>query len=139
MERNIVVYKDHECDFYEKMGCFFANRKYAFEMGGWQFYTKEKAIWFVLFENGKVIGFNSIIVEKNHLFFDNFYMNKEYRGKGLSKSLFDARFEYAKAIGMEIRCICDNPIQVKRYNDYGFEQYGFRGRYNKFRYAKRVV
>jgi GNAT superfamily N-acetyltransferase len=139
MERNIITYKNHEGDFYEKMGPFFANRKYAFEMGMWQFYTKDNAVWFVMYQKNVVIGFCSIIIEKTHLFFDNSYIVKEYRGKGYYSELFKVRYEYAKEMNKEIRLICDNESQIKRYTNYGFEHYGFRGRYNKFRYAKKNV
>jgi len=137
MESRIVVYKNHEDDFFEKMGEFFAFRKYAHEMGGWQFYTKDGSIWIVLFVNNKVAGFCSIIQEKNHLYFDNFFMLKEFRGLGLSSELFKKRLDIALSMNQEIRVITDNPIQMKRYSKFGFEHYGNRGRYNKYRLCKK--
>jgi len=134
MEFEIVTYKEQKEDFYSKMGYFFANRKYAQEFGGWQFYTKENAIWFVAYINGHVAGFNCIIIEKTYLFFDNFYIIEQYRGLGLSNKLHEKRFELAKQMNKEIRCICDNPIQIKRYIKENFTHYGFRGRYHKFKY-----
>jgi GNAT superfamily N-acetyltransferase len=115
------------------MGKYFAHRKYAFEMGGWQFYTKDDAIWFVLMQENNVIGFCSIIQEKTHLYFDNFYILKEYRSNGYSKDLFDARLTFAKSLKKEIRVITDNPIQMERYKNYGFKENGKRGKYTKFK------
>ncbi|TXH53477.1 MAG: N-acetyltransferase, partial [Desulfurellales bacterium] len=107
---------------------------FAAEMGGWQFYTKPGAIWLVLFDANDVAGFCSIIPEKTHLFFDNFYIRKEWRGRGLSNILHDARIEFAKKTGREIRVISDNPIQIKKYLSQGFVADGMRGRYSKFKY-----
>lgn len=130
----IIIHETQDDIFYSKMGYFFANRKFAQEFGGWQFYTKEDAVWFVAYLNGNVVGFNSIIIEKKYIFFDNFYILKDYRGKGLSNKLHHLRMDYAKKIKKEIRLICDNPIQIKRYTKENFNHYGFRGRYHKFKY-----
>lgn len=140
----LVIYMDHEGDFYTIMGKFFANRVYAQEMGGWQFYTKEGSIWFVLLkeennDNKKdVIGFCSIIREKTHLYFDNMYVIKEHRNKGYGNTLFNERLKYALTLNKEIRVITDNPIQINRYLKNGFIQYGNKGRYTKFRRIYRV-
>ncbi len=130
---SIVTYLKHEDDFWCKMGKFFAYRKYAKEMGGWQFYTKDKSVWFVSFLDGEIIGFNAIIHEKTHSYFDNFYVLPEFRGKGLSTPLFNMRLNYAISLKREIRVITDNPIQIKRYTDNNFIHYGMRGKYHKFK------
>lgn len=134
MKFDIKVYQDHENDFYCKMGHFFANRKYAFEMGGWQFYTKDKAVWFLAFHKNEVAGFCSAIIESTHVYLDNFYVVKKFRGKGLSKILFESRFNYCKLMGSEIRVISDNESQIKKYQKYGFVFYGKKGRYSKFKW-----
>lgn len=129
----VKVYYNHEGDFFEKMGKFFAFRTYANEMGGWQFYTKEGSIWFILVDDDKILGFCSIIQEKGYIYFDNFYMLKEYRGKGLSKLLWKERMKVARAMKQEIRVISDKEIQFRRYEREGFEFYGMRGHYRKYR------
>lgn len=134
METRILTYTNHEGDFFTRMGKFFAFRIYAQEMGGWQFYTKPGSVWFVAInETNEVMGFCSIIQEKNHVYFDNMYVLREFRGNGVSRLLFDARLEYAKTMKQQIRVITDTPIQVRRYRECGFEEYGMRGRYIKFR------
>lgn len=135
MGTNIVTYTNHEGNFFAYMGAFFAFRIYAQEMGGWQFYTKPGSVWFVAFDTSKdkVQGFCSIIQEKNHVYFDNMYVLPEYRGQGISRLLYDTRLKYAPLMGQEIRVITDNPIQLKRYRESGFIEYGKRGRYTKFK------
>lgn len=134
MEGPIVkIYTEHEDDFFAVMGKYFAFRDYAHEMGGWQFYTKKGSVWFVLKQNCNVIGFCSIIQERNHIYFDNFYILAEYRGQGLSRILWDTRMKYALTMKQEIRVISDNPIQIKRYEEEGFSFYGMRGRYRKYK------
>ena len=136
MERLFIkTYEKQSKMFWQEMGEYFANRKFANEMGGWQFYSVDSAIWFILCDSlSNIVGFNSIIPKSNHLFFDNFYIKKKYRGKGYSNLLHEKRFEYAKLMNKEIRLICDNPIQIKKYNELGFEYYGNRGKYLKYRY-----
>ena len=134
MERPVVkTYTNHEGDFWATMGRYFAFRDYAHEMGGWQFYTKAGSVWFVLRRGDDVLGFCSIIQERNHIYFDNFYMLKEYRGQRLSRLLWDARMAYARQMKQEIRVISDNPIQLRRYEREGFTFYGMRGHYYKYK------
>lgn len=134
MERFVVrTYTDHEGDFWSLMGRYFAFRDYAHEMGGWQFYTKHGSVWFVLTDGKTVAGFCSIIQERNHIYFDNFFVLKEYRNQGLSRQLWDARMAYAKTMRQEIRVISDNPIQIARYKREGFCFYGMRGHYQKYK------
>ena len=140
-ENNYIlsVYNDHESDFWSIMGKYFAFRDWAHEMGNWQFYSKPGSWWFVLtkqihsIEDDSVIGFCSIINEKTHNYFDNFYIMPKYRGNGLSKILWDERWKKANELKREIRAISDNPIQIKRYEDSGMEFYGMRGHYKKYR------
>jgi GNAT superfamily N-acetyltransferase len=129
----VKTYTNHEGDFFQIMGKYFAFRDYAHEMGGWQFYTKKGSVWFVLMDGENVLGFCSIIQERNHIFFDNFYMLKEHRGKGLSRLLWEERMKYAKSMKQEIRVISDNPIQIQRYEKEGFAFYGMRGKYFKYK------
>lgn len=137
MGTRVIKYTNHDGDFFTHMGKFFAFRHYAHEMGGWQFYTKPGSVWFVAYDDSmNVQGFCSIIQEKNHIYFDNMYVLKEFRGKGISRLLFDARMDHAVLMGQEIRVITDTPIQLKRYREIGFLEYGKRGRYTKFKYER---
>lgn len=134
MQLEIRAYYRHEGDFYTLMGPFFANRKYAQEMGGWQFYTKDRATWFVGLVDGQVVGFCSVIHERTHLFFDNFYVLKPYRGRGYSNLLSKKRIDYAKQLRKEIRVISDNPLQHRKYERDGFRPSGSRGRYTVYKW-----
>lgn len=134
MARGIVInhYSDHEGDFYLLMGPFFANRKYAQEFGGWQFYTKDKADWFVATLNGRVAGFCCAIHEKTHIWLDNMYVVKGYRELGISKLLFEKRLEVVAKYLKPLRCICENQIHEKTLLKNNFNHTGFRGRYKKY-------
>ena len=133
MGLDIITYQNHENDFWCKMGPFFAYRKFAHEMGGWQFYTKDSSIWFVAFIDNEIVGFNSIIYEKTHNYFDNFYIMSAHRGKSISRHLHNKRLEYALQMNREIRVITNNPIQINRYKKNNFIHYGMRGQYHKFK------
>lgn len=120
--------------FYADMGKYFAHRSYAHEMGGWQFYTKPGSIWFLAKSKGVVVGFCSAINEGKYWLFDNFYVEKGYRGQGIASELHKIRCEVVFKTGKEIRVISNNPIQFKKYEQYGFIYYGNRGRYKKYKW-----
>ena len=133
MEHVVVIYESHCDDFYAVMGEYFAHREYAQEFGGWQFYTKKGATWFVMLTmQREVIGFCSIIRERTHNHWDNFYFRKAYRGLGLSRKLYDLRQRYSDMERREVRVITDTPIQIARYERNGFVFAGMRGRYSKY-------
>ena len=119
-------------DFYSIMGYFFAHRKYAKEMGGWQFYNQDNATWFLGYAKGELIGFCCYFNENTHVFLDNFYILEPYRGNGYSSELFRYRLNNAKVIGKEVRAITDNERQMKNYEKNGFISNGHRGRYKKY-------
>jgi GNAT superfamily N-acetyltransferase len=133
---NIKIYetKDQTKEFYSKMGKYFAFREYAKEMGGWQFYNKENSVWFLMEDSfEETIGFCALFFEKSHIFLDNFFINKKFRGKGYSRLLFDKRLDYAKFFDLPIQAIVENPIQEHNYKRCNFEIYGMRGHYRKWR------
>lgn len=125
--------EQQDSSFYSIMGKFFAFRKYAHEMGGWQFYNKDNTVWFLMYLEDELIGFCSLFNENTHVYFDNAYIFKEFRGHGYSRQLFDARLTCARNLQKEIRVISDNPRQIHNYIRNGFEFYGKRGRYGKYR------
>ena len=135
--KNIKIYsynsEEQNSNFYSIIGKYFAFREYAKEMGGWQFYNKDNSVWFLLYVDDILAGFCCMFVENTHIFYDNFYIFKEYRNKGLSKILFDYRLKECKKYNKEIRAIVENPIQDKNYIRNNFEYYGNRGHYKKWR------
>lgn len=131
----ILTYEQHEQNekFYSIMGRFFASRDCAKEMGGWQFYNKDNSTWLLAYEGKDLIGFCALFEENTHVFMDNFYILKSYRGKGYSRTLFDYRLKFAKGLNKEIRVITNNPFQMKNYERNGFTHYGDRGQYRKYK------
>lgn len=119
--------------FYGMMGQYFAHRKYAKEMGGWQFYNEDDSTWFVLLIDGEVAGFCSAFLRSTHVFWDNFYILEHYRGQGFSRVLSKARLEHSLKQGKEIRTITDNERQMHNYERMGLKPYGKKGRYTKFK------
>lgn len=125
--------------FYGYMGEYFANRKYANEMGGWQFYNTDNSIWFVYIdEQENVNGFCSAIINKTHIYYDNMYVLEKFRRNSISKELFKSRQYYCETHykKMQIRCIIDNmnTHHQKTVESNGFVYYGDRGKYKKYRY-----
>jgi RimJ/RimL family protein N-acetyltransferase len=123
------IFTNYEEDFYQIMGPFFASREFVNEMGGWQFFTKPKATWFVLFEDEKVVGFCSLFHEPKFDYLDNLFIIPDQRGKKYSKLLLKAVLETSK---QTINCITNNPIQAKSFLKCGFEEVGKRGSFIKF-------
>jgi GNAT superfamily N-acetyltransferase len=127
----LSVYLDHEDDFYKIMGPYFATREFVTEMGGWQFFTKPNATWFVLLSaDGKeVLGFCSLFHEKNTDYLDNLFILPKHRGKKYSKLLMKTVLKFSKR---DLSCITDNPIMATEFTKYGFEPTGNRGKFLKF-------
>lgn len=130
----LCVYREQDRAFYADMGHFFANRTYAAEMGGWQFYTKPGSIWFVAYIGGDVVGFCSAILEKTHWFYDNFYVLPQFRGIGIASKLHELRNNEIMPMMKEIRLIVNHPAQIHKFEQYGFIQSGNRGRYRVYKW-----
>ena len=133
LEFKIYEENDQNKDFYAEMGEFFANRSYAKEFGGWQFYNEPNSVWFISYISDQIVGFCAVFNRKTHIFWDNFYILKDYRGLGISTLMIKKRFLYCQKFKKEIRSITDNPIQMKNYKKIGMVEYGKRGRYTKYR------
>lgn len=139
MQIRIDVYPPEKIDgsFFAIMGKFFANKEYAEEMGGYPFYNLPgKTTWFLMFVDNNLVGFCAEYEEKKHLFYDNFYILKEERGKGYSKILFEYRLKHSLEKKKEIRALCSNPSQIKNYEENLFQVYGRKGHYLRY---KRIV
>lgn len=130
----IKIYPEPAQDdaFWSLMGRYFADRRYAKEMGGWQFYTEPNSVWFLLFDDGALAGFCAAFFRKTHIFWDNFYIFPPYRGQGLSRQLIDARLAYCQTTTKPIKAITDNPRQVRNYERINMQTQGQRGRYTRF-------
>lgn len=131
----IKIYPESEQNdvFWALMGRYFADRRYAKEMGGWQFYTEPNAVWFLIFDQDDLAGFCAAFFRKTHVFWDNFYIFPAFRGRGLSRQLINARLVYCRAqTNKPIKSITDNPLQVKNYERINMQRQGQRGRYTRF-------
>lgn len=133
MDIKIFTPELHDKFFYGEMGYFFGEKSIRQEMGGWQIYNKPNATWFICYDNLKIVGFCAMYTESTHILFDNFYVLPEERGRGISNLLFDKRMDFCKQFNVELRAITDNPIQMRHYKRWNFEEYGKRGRYTKYR------
>ena len=63
-----------------------------------EFFTKEDRKILVAEDNGNVIGFLSLCINKEYkyLYLDDYCINEKYRGKGIGSKLMDMAVDYAK-------------------------------------------
>jgi hypothetical protein len=131
----IKVYKPDEQDFhfYGIMGEYFADRRYADEMGGWQFYSKiGRTTWYlVLGDHGDLEGFCSLIEENTHYFLDNFYILKSCRNRGRGEKLLS--YVLGENISKELRLITNNKWMIAKCFERALVMNGMRGKYTKFK------
>lgn len=67
------------------------------------FYINDDRIIFVAEDDGKVIGFLSIVNNKEQqtIYLDDYCVNNAYRGRGIGSKLMNMSFEFAKKLGYD--------------------------------------
>lgn len=85
--------------------------------------TKD-AVWFLAFDEEKLIGFMAIENTKGKVVFKSIYVYPEYRQKGVFINIFQAGMEYAasKFPGLPYVTACAAPNLLKLLNRYGFKE-----------------
>ena len=78
----------------------------------------KSAVFKLLKENGKIIGFCEFVKEDDRLFLSKLYVDKNYRGKGLGKILFDETVKYAKENSLDTIYLTVNKGNTPSYNIY---------------------
>lgn len=127
----IQVLSDKEYVFYYLMGKYFADRKIIKEMDC-QLYNEDGMKWHIYFDKeGNICGFCSIQSNnKKGSYLDNFYVIKEYRGKGIGEQILKSIISQENE---NISLITRNEIAYKLFKKYGFVEYGKNGRYIKMK------
>lgn len=123
MEIKIYKQKEQDKEFYSIMGKYFASRKIAKEFGGYQLYNTDNSIWYLLYDDNKLIGFCSSIINENYILLDNFYILNVFRNKGYSKYLLNEWIEYNKVFKKDLKVMVSNEYQKRNMNRFDFKEY----------------
>ena len=83
---------------------------------------KKGAVFVLLMDEDRPLGFCEYVKEETRLFLSKFYIEKDHRGQGLGKLLFQNCVEYAKENGLD-RIY----LTVNKYNTPSFEIYRHLG------------
>jgi ribosomal protein S18 acetylase RimI-like enzyme len=91
-------------------------------------------------ENGTLVGVVTLLLEKHtkmkhkaHIM--AMYVNKEYRGKGIARSLLQTVIKKSKELGLEqlhLTVVSSNTAAVNLYTSVGFQTYGIEKRSMKY-------
>jgi len=89
---------EHELDKNQGIGTFDEEKKITLK-----FFKSKEYEWFLLDDNGKVVGFISLAIEKRGKtkrgLFSTIFIEKEYRGKGWGTKLLNHALDYLKKKG----------------------------------------
>ena len=77
---------------------------------------------FLLSEEGRIIGFYSLIVEENEVEF--FYIKPQYIGKGYGKIMWNSLLDYSRSIGIRAITLVTSPQAKAFYEKMGAVQIG---------------
>ncbi len=85
---------------------------------------EEGYLYFLLYEQGKLIGYCGIHPEEELVFLSKLYLHRQWRGKGLSTLLLNQAVAYAKEHGKQgIYLTCN------KYNQHSLDVYRSKGFY----------
>lgn len=111
--------------FYSKMGRFFAEERYIRQMPYLR--NRPDRVWFTIEKDERVIAFSSVEFNDEYVEFTTEYVESRYRGKGLFRTLTDARFEYCRDYCREFNVPIKTATNIELIKDYyvrrGFEIY----------------
>lgn len=106
--------------------------------------SKNFFVSFAAFDGANVIGKGRLQItgdEEKHGFLSELGVDSAYRGKGVSKTLTDARIDYAKQKGcsyVDTHVVYDNPIgMVTKFND-GFVMTDYKYGEGQFVFSKKI-
>lgn len=105
---------------------FSYHEEYDYDLNDPQkYYIDQGGIFYLLKENGKIIGTVAIINRKNHnAELKRMYVDKEYQGKGLGTLLLEKAVEFCKQHGftkIEFETNKKFTVAHKFYQQYGFK------------------
>jgi GNAT superfamily N-acetyltransferase len=81
---------------YSLLAPFAMNPKVIREMGGYPILTDQNLHWFITMNGSKVVAFSAIKVMKDYCLFTYDYTIKDFRRKGLHRSLLQQRIAWCK-------------------------------------------
>lgn len=123
----VKIYKDkyNKEDFYSVMGKYFAERRYRKELP--YIINDDRMEWYLVYNDSKLVGFSSTLVDKNKILFGNMYVLEEYREKGVWSFMADYLIEQYKDNTIQVTTNIDRLIVA--WKERGFSNVGNRGSY----------
>lgn len=99
-----------------------------------------ESITYGSWENGTLVGVVTLLLErhtkmKHKAHIMAMYVNGEYRGKGIARSLLQAVIKKSKELGLEqlhLTVVSSNTAAVNLYTSVGFQTYGIEKRSMKY-------
>lgn len=76
------------------------------------------AMFRLLVEDDKIIGFSEYLKEENKVFLSKLYVQKDYRGKGYGRILFEDCLDYTKRCGLDTIYLTVNKHNTPSYETY---------------------
>ena len=89
--------------------------------------------YFGAYYNNIIIGFTSIRIYKNKVYFHSSYVKEEFRNKGIFNTLFKFRIDYCIEKGIKIFEGCATKRAYSTYVRYGFKETG-----QEFKFCKKM-
>ncbi len=81
--------------------------------------------WCAINENNEIVGFSSLLVEKQEVIFDLIVVEKKSRGKNIAKDLFAVRFAKAKQLRLK-KIIINHWVKKEALKPFYAESLGFK-------------
>lgn len=94
-----------EAKFYGKIGHYFASRAVRKELGGYPMNNEPDWPWLIAIEKQRfeVVGFVCIEPFDDYFMIHDCYVNEDYRGKGIFKTMINKVSHYAKTENKYLR------------------------------------
>jgi ribosomal protein S18 acetylase RimI-like enzyme len=106
MHFNIIKTVNRDSAFYQLMGKFLGNRKIIKILGEPLFDDDNKEWFLALSEQKEVIGFASVTIKNDKVYFADSWTVEEYRKQGIFNALLVARIKSYP--GKRLQTICNN-------------------------------
>lgn len=127
MMNNVQCYEGNydKALFYSKMGRFFAEERYIRQMPYLR--NRPDRVWFTIEKDDRVVAFSSVEFNDEYVEFTTEYVEARHRGKGLFRTLTEARFEYCRDYCRDMNVPIKTATNIEFIKDYyvrrGFEVY----------------
>lgn len=122
----------NDIEFWSLTGWFFASRKIEKEMGS-PIHHDNGMNWVIAIENDKTVGISATEIKKNGIaYLKHAYVLPEYRKRGIYNEMVKRRLHLLVDARI-IKAVCTD-MSLPLLKEFGFREYGKRGRYTLVEY-----